>query len=46
MAELKTKVNDQSVIDLLNSVDDEKKKEDCYTILNLMKQITGAEPKM
>jgi len=46
MAELKTKVNDQSVERFLDSVDDEKKREDSYTVLNLMKKVTGAEPKM
>lgn len=46
MAELKTKQNDQSVEAFLNSVTDEKKRQDCFTILNLMKEVTGTEPKM
>jgi hypothetical protein len=46
MAELKTKQNDQSVEAFLNSVTDEKKREDCFTILDLMKEVTGAKPKM
>jgi hypothetical protein len=46
MAELKTKPNDQSVEEFLNGVADEKKRQDCHTILALMKQVTGAEPKM
>ncbi|GAA0893166.1 hypothetical protein GCM10009122_28450 [Fulvivirga kasyanovii] len=46
MAELKTKLNDESVEDFLNSVEDEQKKKDSFEVLNIMKQITGAEPKM
>jgi len=46
MAELKTKPNDQSVEAFLNSIDDEKKREDSFKILTLMKEITKDEPKM
>lgn len=46
MAELKTKLNDESVEDFLNSVEDEQKKKDSFEVLNIMEQITGAEPKM
>jgi hypothetical protein len=46
MAELKTKPNDQSVEAFLNSVADEKKRRDCFTILELMQQVTGTEPEM
>jgi len=46
MAELKTKLNDASVQKFLNSISDEKKRKDCFTILELMKKITKAEPKM
>ena len=46
MAELKTKPNEQSVEAFLNSVEDEKKRQDCLTILEIMKQITKAEPQM
>ena len=46
MAELKTKKNEASVTKFLDGVKDEKKREDSYTILKLMKQITKAEPKM
>jgi len=46
MAELKTKPNEQSVEAFLNSVEDEKKRQDCLTILEMMKQITKAEPQM
>ena len=44
--ELKTKVNDASVEGFLNSVTDEQKREDCFEILRLMKQVTNEEPKM
>ena len=43
MAELKTKPNDQSVEDFLNKVPDEKKRQDSFAILELMKQVTGDE---
>ena len=46
MAELKTKPNEQSVEVFLNSVEDEKKRQDCFTILEIMKQVTKAEPQM
>ena len=46
MAELKTKPNDQSVEDFLNKVPDEKKRQDSFAILELMKQVTGDEPIM
>ena len=45
-AEVKTKVNDASVTKFLNGVADEQKRNDCFEILKLMKQITKAEPKM
>jgi hypothetical protein len=45
-AELKTKLNDASVTEFLNSVADERKRSDCFEILKLMKQITKEEPKM
>jgi hypothetical protein len=46
MAELKTKQNDQSVNDFLHSITDEKRRVDCFTILDMMKELTQAEPKM
>ena len=45
-AELKTKVNDASVTEFLNSVADEQKRDDCFEILKMMKQVTKEEPKM
>jgi hypothetical protein len=46
MAELKTKINDASVTKYLEGVADERKRRDCFTLLELMKKITKAEPKM
>ena len=46
MAELKTKVNDQPVAAFLDGVADEGCRQDCYTILEMMKKATHAEPKM
>jgi Domain of unknown function (DU1801) len=46
MAELKTKVNDQSVTAFLNGIADEQRRQDCFTVLELMRQATKAEPKM
>lgn len=46
MAELKTKLNDASVEDFINQVDDEKKRNDSFEVLKLMKTLTGEEPKM
>ena len=44
--ELKTKPTDSSVVDFLNDVEDEQKREDCFAILDLMMEITGEEPRI
>lgn len=46
MAELKTQKNDGSVSEFLDSVADEKKRQDCYEILEIMEEATAAEAKM
>ena len=46
MAELKTKPNEQSVKDFLGGIADEKRRQDCFTVLELMKKVTEQEPKM
>ena len=46
MTELKTKVNDADVVAFLNGVADERKRQDCFAVLELMRRVTGAEPKM
>ena len=46
MAELKTRPTDDSVMKFLNEVGDEKKREDSFKILDLMREVTGEEPRM
>lgn len=46
MAEIKTTKNEQSVEDFLNAVENEQKRNDAYTVLDMMKQVSGEEPKM
>jgi len=45
-AELKTKPNKDDVVAFLNQVEPEKKRADSFELLNLMKELTGEEPKM
>lgn len=45
MASNKTVPNDSSVEDFLQGVD-EKRRDDCYAILNLMQEVTGEKPVM
>lgn len=46
MAEPKTKRNDSSVEAFLNSVADAQKRREAFTVLELMRKITKAEPAM
>lgn len=46
MAELKTKVTEQSVQDYLQQIPDVTTRADCLTICNLMEEITHAKAKM
>jgi hypothetical protein len=46
MAELKTRVTRASVEKFLEGIKDEKKRQDCYQLLKIMKKATKAEPKM
>lgn len=46
MAELKTRVNDASVDKFIKGIADEAKREDSYRLLEIMKEITGQEPRM
>lgn len=46
MTELKTKPNDQSVTAFLNGIAEDKRRQDCFTLLELMRQVTDMEPKM
>ena len=46
MAELKTKVNKASVTKFLNSIEDEVKRKDSYTVFEMLQNATKTEPKM
>lgn len=46
MAELKTKATNQKVEDFLDAIEPEEKRKDAYTVLEMMKQITGQKPVM
>lgn len=46
MSENKTQKTNASVIDFLNGLPDEKKRQDCLTLLEMMSEITDLEPKM
>jgi hypothetical protein len=46
MSKLKTQKTDASVEEFLNSVTNEKKREDSFAILDLMREVTGEEPSM
>ena len=46
MAEPKTKLTEASVEDFLNAIKDEQTRQDCFAIVELMRKITKAEPKM
>ena len=46
MAELKTKPNDGDVAAYLNSVENKKRREDSFKILEIMKEVTEEEPVM
>jgi hypothetical protein len=46
MAELKTRPTGQDVVAFLKAVPDEKKRRDCFTLLDLMRETAQAEPAM
>ena len=46
MTELKTKPNDNNVVEFLNKVENERRREDSFEILKLMKEVTKEEPIM
>lgn len=46
MAELKTKKTKASVAAFLNKISSEQRRKDCETVLGLMREATGEEPKM
>jgi hypothetical protein len=46
MAENKTQKSSTSVTDFLNGIEDERKRQDSFTLLEMMRQATGEEPAM
>ena len=46
MTELKTKLTQASVEDFINAVPVEQTRQDCWKIVDLMRQATGAAPRM
>jgi hypothetical protein len=44
--ELNTKVNDADVKEFLDSIEDKQQREDSYRVMEIMREITGCEPKM
>ncbi|MBI2839977.1 MAG: DUF1801 domain-containing protein [Acidobacteria bacterium] len=46
MSEQKTTKNRRSVDAFLSAISDEAKRRDCYTVMRLMKKITGTNPQM
>ena len=46
MAELKTKPTGASVQDFLDSVDNPRRREDGFALLELLQEVTGEEPRM
>ena len=46
MSEVKTKKNEASVEGFLKSVENEKRREDSFVVLDLMKEVTGEKPTM
>jgi len=46
MAEMKTQPTDESVSDYLARVSDDNRRSDCLKVLELMKDVSGAPPKM
>ena len=46
MAEAKTKPTEASVIEFLGNVDDDRRREDAFALLELMREVTGEKPTM
>ena len=46
MAELKTQVNDSSVVDFINSVEIDQRRTDSLELLKIFAEVTGEQPKM
>ena len=46
MAELKTKPSGVSVREFIDGIEDEQRRKDCRKVMQIMKRVTGAGPKM
>ena len=46
MSDLKTRPNDTSVEEFLAAVENQRRRDDAYEVLELMKRVTGEEPVM
>lgn len=46
MAEMKTRASNASVDDFLRSIPDDARRQDCLRVLEIMKRVTGDEPKL
>lgn len=46
MSDLKTKPTDEDVTAFLDGVEDEKKRQESYAVMELMREVTGEDPKM
>jgi hypothetical protein len=46
MAEAKTKATKESVTAFLNKVEDQTRREDCFAVLEMMRDVTKEEPQM
>lgn len=46
MSDLKTKPTEVSVIEFLDAVENDRRREDGFAMLKLMKEVTGMKPKM
>ena len=46
MSELKTKINDKSPYEYVQSIENERRREDSLILLDVFKKVTGESPKM
>ena len=46
MAEIKTQKTDDNVDDFITGIEDDRKREDSKTLLDIMERVTGEEPSM
>lgn len=46
MSSLKTRPSENSVAEFIDAVEPEQKRKDCWTLVEMIREITGAEPVM